>query len=156
MKRKSIWAAILVAAIMACAGCGEVVYNNDLPIYTEPDPEVDGADWRTARDYGYLDWNTPEGQKSLVFYAYEKDGVIMLAPNEYSYNPYPFLPMVDGIHDYLTVRDNMTMKDYNSDGYDDLCVKDIINKNEVDEVFVYNPDTISFEYADEYSTVNAH
>ncbi|MBQ7242168.1 MAG: hypothetical protein IJS35_05215 [Firmicutes bacterium] len=134
---------LLIVISVFPMGCG----------YVEREEDIEGKDWRTYRAFVYLEWNTPEGKKDLLAAGYEQEGVVILAPDEEAYNPFPDCPLEGGIHDISTVMDNIYMKDYNNDKYDDLGVEDMIDGRRVSEVFVFNPDTESFDYSDEYSTV---
>ena len=142
MKKISILAMLMIILSGIAAGCGLAQSVDDI--------NVDGADWWTTRDFVYLDWNTPEGTKSLLAGVYEDDGVVILAPYQDNYEPFPECKPLEGIHDSDFVKDNMIMKDLNSDGYDDLCIGDQINETRVSSVFIYNPDKNSFDYADEF------
>ena len=156
---KQISAILLMAFIPAAilvTGCGaEEVVNNDLPP-KEVSEEEDGADWRTTRFFVYLDQKTPDGVVKLLAGVYEADGCVIVAPDDFSYKPYPDLVLVDGVHDFDTVQDNMYMADFNGDGYDDLSIDDLIDGARVSEVFIFNNFDNYFEYSDEYSTVRAN
>ncbi len=138
----------LIAVLLSAVLCGCSGYDD-----IEAGQDIEGDDWRTTRFFVYLEWNTPEGKKDLLAAAYEDYGVVILAPDEEEYNPFPDCPLKDGIHDIDTVTDNMYMNDFNNDGYDDLCVDDLIDGTKVSEVFVYDPDNVSFDYSDEYSAL---
>ncbi|MCR5733218.1 MAG: hypothetical protein K6G22_01305 [Lachnospiraceae bacterium] len=144
MRRAVTIAVLTVAAAILFTGCG----------YHEDPDDIDGSDWRTYRAYTYLDWNSPEGTKKLLAAAYEDDGVIILAPDQEKYAPYPDLEFPDKIHDIDAAEDNMCMKDLNNDGYDDLCTDDMIDGERVSRVFVYDPDNERFDYSEEYSGGN--
>ena len=137
MRKKIVWMLLLTMTTVGIAGCK-----------TAEIEEEDGTDWRTYRAYIYLDWNTPEGQTELLAAAYESDGVIILAPNQEAYSPFPDCPLKDGIHDLDTVEDSLQMTDINQDGYDDLCVNDIIDGETVNEVFLYDPNSQAFLYSE--------
>ena len=151
---KQISAMLLMAFIPAAilvTGCGaEEVVNNDLPP-REVSEEEDGTDWRTYRSYVSLDQKTPDGVVKLLAAVYEADGCVIVAPDDFSYKPYPDLVLVDGVHDFSTVQDNMYMADFNGDGYDDLSIDDLIDGARVSEVFIFNNFDNYFEYSDEYS-----
>ncbi len=140
MKKGFLWIGLFALIAVFGAGCGTAI---------ERDDDIDGADWRTYRAYLYLDWNTPDGKKELLAAGYKDDGVIILAPDRESYEPFPDCPLKDGIHDLDTVEDSMQMRDVNGDGYDDLCVDDKIDGEIVNEVFLYDPENNSFVYFEE-------
>ncbi|MCR4908624.1 MAG: hypothetical protein K5985_07305 [Lachnospiraceae bacterium] len=140
MKKEILLIGLLSLIAVFGAGCGTTI---------ERDDDIDGADWRTYRAYLYLDWNTPDGKETLLAAGYKDDGVIILAPDRESYEPFPDCPLKDGIHDLDTVEDSMQMRDINGDGYDDLCVDDKIDGEIVNEVFLYDPENNSFVYFEE-------
>ena len=158
---------MLVAATVLATGCGAAATSvssvseaststeTKTTVSEEASTEEEGEDWRTTRDFGYLPWNTPDGPQSLVCFVFEEDGQVMVAPDEETYNP-QFLSLVDGVHDFDTVRDKMYTSDFNNDGYDDISIDDVISGARVSEVFVYNPENKTFEYDDSYSTVRAN
>ncbi len=141
MKKLIRWISLLSVTALFVTGCGSSGKNED----------IDGADWRTTRAFTALEWNTPDGTYDLLAAAYEEDGVIILAPDEEDYDPFPDLALMDGIHDIDTVEESMTMVDIDEDGYDDFCVDDSIEGEIVTEIFLYDPQTDSFDYSDEYS-----
>ena len=143
MKNLSKWVVLFIAITVFTGGCG-FVKNVD-------EAEEDGKDWRTTRDFIYLDWNTPDEKYTLIAGVYEDYDVVILAPNQENYDPYPDCEIPGGINDASYVKDKMYMKDFNNDGYDDLCVNDKKDETEISVVFVYNPDNKLFDYSDEYS-----
>ncbi len=68
MKKISILAVLMIIISGYASGCGSA--------QNEKDNNVDGADWLTTRDFVYLDWNTPEGTKSMLAGVYEDDGEV--------------------------------------------------------------------------------
>ncbi len=146
MKKISYWAAVMIISVFAM-GCG---YAKDVEYNDTEDNDIDGADWWTTRDFVYLDWNTPEGKQTLLAGVYEYDDVVILAPYQDNYKPFPDCKPSDGIHDADFIKDNMYMKDLNKDGYDDLWIDDKVNDSKISSVFIYNPDKKSFDYTDEY------
>ena len=122
------------------AGCGSTARIDEAE-------DIDGSDWRTTRYFTDLEWNTPDGKTSLLAAAYEDYGVIILAPDQEKYDPFPDCPLSGGIHDISVVENSMKMDDVNKDGYDDLCVDDVIDGKTVSEVFLYDPDTNTFKYS---------
>ena len=111
--------------------------------------DLDGNDWRTTRAFVDLDWNTPNGTTSLLAHGYEEYGVVIIAPDQEDYDPFPDCELTGGIHNPDTVENSMSMKDINGDGYDDFCVDDKIGGEIVTEVFLYNQENNSFEYSDQ-------
>ncbi len=143
MKKKIIWIGLLALVTVFGAGCRADI---------ERDDDIDGNDWRTYRYYFCLDWNTPDGKKELMAAGYQEAGVIILAPNQEKYEPFPDCPLKDGIHDLDTVENSMQMKDVNGDGYDDLCADDKIDGEIISEVFLYDPESNAFVYFEEQNT----
>lgn len=155
MKKAKLLAALLAMAAILATGCGAEEAAEDLPTW-EYNEDEEGADWRTTRSFVYLDQKTPEGVVKLLAAVYQEDGVVIVAPDDIDYNPYPDLVLVEGVHDYDTVEDNMYMMDFNGDGYDDISIDDAIDGARVSEVFIFNNYENCFEYSDEYSTLTAN
>ncbi|MCR5222242.1 MAG: hypothetical protein K6D90_05200 [Lachnospiraceae bacterium] len=147
-KTFTLFSLVAVTAVLL-AGCGK-------PAGTVTEEDIEGADWRTTRAFTSLEWNTPDGKTDLLAAAYEADGVIILAPDQEDYAPFPDCALLDGIHDIKTVEDSMYMMDFNEDGYDDFCVDDLIDGEIESEVFLYNPESASFDYSDEYSSAGGY
>ena len=143
MKKISLWVGLFTLITAFAGGCG-FVYDVD-------EAQEEGNDWRTTREFIYLDWNTPYEKSTLMAGVYEDYDVVILASDQEKYIPYPDCKLPDGINDVEYVKDNMYMKDFNNDGYDDLCLKDRKSGTEVNGVFVYSPYNKSFDYSDEYS-----
>lgn len=141
MKKTIVSISLLVTISVFVTGCGSSANVED----------TEGDDWRTTRAFNYLEWNSPDGTVDLLAAAYKDYGVIILAPDKEKYDPFPDLALKDGIHDLDTVEDSMKMKDIDGDGYDDFCVDDSIKGEIVSEVFLYNPETKSFDYSDDLS-----
>lgn len=139
MKKSFLLVGLLTAMTVFAAGCAD-------PDAVE---DIEGADWRTTRSFVYLEWNTPDGTEDLLAHGYEEYGVVILAPDQEDYDPFPDCELTDGIHSSDIVEDSMTMKDVNGDGYDDFCVDDKIGGEIVTEVFLYNQENNSFEYSEQ-------